>query len=76
MAFGRRTTAGVVFAKNLPVTRHISHYLVDRMTCHILPRWKQKDGLALTGVQRAYGEIAPGEVTRAAGLAPSRSAGQ
>lgn len=30
------------------------HYVVDRMTCHILPRWKQKDGFALTGVQRAY----------------------
>lgn len=35
---GRRTTAGVVFAKGLVVTRQISHYLPDRMTCHILPR--------------------------------------
>lgn len=71
----RRTTAGVVFVKDALVTRHISHYLVDRMTCHILPRAKQKDGLALTDMQRACWETASGKVTGASS-APSRPAGQ
>lgn len=56
---GGRTTAGVVFAKDVLVTRRILHYLVDRMTCHIVPTWMQKDGFALTDVQCAHGETPP-----------------
>lgn len=58
---GRRTIAGVVYAKDVLVTRRISHYLVDRLTCHIVPTWMQKDGFALTDVQCAQGETPPGE---------------
>lgn len=72
---GGRTTAGVVFAKDVLVTRPILHYLVDRMTCHIVPSWMQKDGFALTDVQCAHGET-PSEKFARSSLAPSKSAGQ
>lgn len=72
MAFGRRTTAGVVFVKDALVTRHISHYLVDRMTCHILPRGKQKgrprfDRHAARISRNSIKEKSPGPVWRRQG---------